>query len=128
MNRKMTRFAFAAKCGAFGASGSSAARQVCESRSARAIAPRPTPQSRRNQRRVMASGEGIMTAAPGSFHFPHEHVHQFKSFGRFEHDWTWAGHESGRSPRPAVSGNRDTVLTDVYADPNPFAAAIDVGI
>ena len=64
MNRKMTRFAFAAKCGGRGASGSAAGRAEAGSprRSARAIAPSPTPHCWRNQRRAtspeVAAAEG----------------------------------------------------------------------
>ena len=53
MCRKMTRLAFAGKCGCREASGSAlAAGRRSSSSDARASAPRPTPQSLKNRRRV----------------------------------------------------------------------------
>src|SRR5262245_9119031 len=53
MNRKITLFALAGKCGFFGASGlSDSPAALSPSSDASATVPRPTPHSRKNQRRV----------------------------------------------------------------------------
>ena len=58
MNRKITRLAFGAKCGCFGASGSLARRRspIRPAGAPSAIAPRPTPHCSKNQRRVICFG------------------------------------------------------------------------
>src|SRR6266545_886749 len=65
MNSQMTDFAFAGKCGRFGASGLTATsaaavlRPCWSRRPARASRPKPLPTRRRNSRRVRWTGWGV---------------------------------------------------------------------